>query len=156
MKKFFLSITVILTFIVYSLYQRFGRLNKISTIAPSGIGNIVPGIGSTFGPEIKSPTIQPTSGRYKDGVYAGDVADAYYGNVQVRVVISGGKITDVQFLDYPKDRRTSIEINTRAMPYLKTEAIQTQSANVDIISGATQTSRAFRESLQSVLNQAKV
>lgn len=92
---------------------------------------------------------------YKDGAYLGVVADAFYGNVQVKATISGGKITNVVFLDYPHDRQTSREINSQAMPILKQEAIQIQTANVDIVSGATQTSLAFVHSLQSALNQAK-
>jgi len=46
-------------------------------------------------------------------------------------------------------------INSQAMPYLTQEAIHTQSANVNGVSGATQTSRAFIESLTSALSQAK-
>jgi uncharacterized protein with FMN-binding domain len=92
---------------------------------------------------------------YKDGEYAGPVADAYYGLVQVKAVIQAGKIADVQFLQYPNDRRTSIRINNIAMPYLITEALQAQSAQVDIISGATLTSEAFAESLQLALATAK-
>lgn len=38
---------------------------------------------------------------------------------------------------------------------LSQEAIQAQSANVDIISGATDSSQAFTVSLQSALNKAK-
>lgn len=92
---------------------------------------------------------------YKNGTYIGSIADAYYGNVQVRLIIAGGKITDVQFLAYPNDRQTSLSINTQAIPDLKNEAIVAQSANVDIVSGATATSQAFVQSLQSALSQAK-
>ena len=56
---------------------------------------------------------------YKDGQYDGRIADAYYGNVQVRAIIQGGKLTDVQFLSYPNDRNQSIEINSYALPILK-------------------------------------
>jgi uncharacterized protein with FMN-binding domain len=104
----------------------------------------------------EQPTLAPLAqAGYKDGEYAGPVTDAYYGLVQVKAVIQQGKIADVQFLQYPNDRRTSIRINNVAMPYLITEAIQVQSAEVDIISGATLTSRAFAESLQSALDTAK-
>ena len=97
-----------------------------------------------------------TSGvKYKDGAYTGSSADAYYGSIQVQVTISGGKITDVAFLNYPHDRGTSVSINTQAMPYLKQEAIAAQSANVNIVSGATDSSLAFRQSLASALAQAK-
>lgn len=94
-------------------------------------------------------------GQYKNGSYTGNVADAYYGYVQVKTVISGGKISDVQFLQHPSDRGTSIEINNYAMPILTQEAIQVQNSNVDIVSGATETSLAFRDSLASALAQAK-
>jgi len=94
------------------------------------------------------------TGQYRDGEYTGDVADAYFGQVQVKVVIQGGRITDVQFLNYPHDRRTSQRINQQAMPWLQQEAIQAQSASVDLISGATLTSQAFIESLQTALQGA--
>ena len=84
-----------------------------------------------------------------------DTVFAYFGMVQVKAVIQAGKIADVQFLQYPNDRRTSIRINNIAMPYLITEALQAQSAEVDIISGATLTSEAFAQSLQSALATAK-
>jgi uncharacterized protein with FMN-binding domain len=96
------------------------------------------------------------SGLYKDGQYDGAAADAYYGFVQVRAIIQDGKLIDVQFLSYPSDRSHSVEINNYAMPILKSEAIKAQSVQVNIVSGATNTSRAFIESLSSALNQAKV
>lgn len=95
------------------------------------------------------------SGGYKDGTYTGNVADAFYGNIQVSVNIQNGKIANVQFLQYPSDRSRSILINQQAMPYLQQEAIQAQSANVDIVSGATDTSQAFIASLSSALSQAQ-
>ncbi|MDD2807137.1 MAG: FMN-binding protein [Patescibacteria group bacterium] len=93
-------------------------------------------------------------GKFKDGSYVGPAADAYYGYIQVKAIVSGGKLTDVQFLQYPNDRSTSQSINQQATPYLRSEAIAAQSANVNIISGATDTSMAFRESLASALAQA--
>jgi len=91
---------------------------------------------------------------YKDGTYTGSTADAYYGNVQVSVTITGGKINDVKFLQYPDTHSTSVAINQQAMPYLQQEAIQAQSANVQLISGATFTSQAFIQSLNAALSQA--
>ncbi|MCL4338312.1 FMN-binding protein [Patescibacteria group bacterium] len=100
------------------------------------------------------PTVQQNSGQYKNGTYTGSVEDAYYGNVQVQVNISGGRITDVTFLQYPNDNGTSRFINSQAMPYLKDEAIQAQNANVNIVSGASDTSMAFQQSLANALSQA--
>ncbi len=92
---------------------------------------------------------------YKNGTYTGSVADAFYGNVQVQATIQGGNITKVAFLQYPNTHGTSIAINGQAMPYLQQEAIQAQSSNVNVVSGATDTSYAFEQSLASALAQAQ-
>ena len=103
-----------------------------------------------------TPQAKPISTNgWKDGSYTGDSVDAYYGFIQVKAVISGGKLTDVIFLDYPQDRSTSVQKNTRAMPILKSEAIAKQSANVNSVSGATYSSEAFNQSLASALALAK-
>lgn len=95
-------------------------------------------------------------GMYNDGTYTGSVADAYYGNIEVQAIIQNGKLADVTFLQYPNDRDTSRYINSQAMPLLKSEAIAAQSANVDIISGATDSSQAFQESLGVALTHARI
>lgn len=151
MKKFFLSSFVIVSFILYAIHDKVVNLNELSAVAPTNLQDTLQLIPTVTPYIIKSVTNK----KYKDGEYTGDNVDAYYGNVQVKTTIQNGKITDVQFLDYPRDRRTSERINSEAMPYLKSEAIQAQSAVVDIVSGATQTSLAFKQSLQSALLKAK-
>ena len=99
---------------------------------------------------------QTSAMAYKDGTYTGSVEDAFYGNVQVQVIVSGGKISDVNFLQYPNDNQTSQFVNSQAMPLLKQEALQAQSSQVDIVSGASATSQAFQASLTNALNQAKI
>ena len=122
---------------------------KTTIITPITAGGGTP-------PKAVAPKPAPIqTGQYKDGTYTGSVADAYYGYIQVEAVIQGGKLSDVIFLQYPSDRRTSVQINSQAMPYLKSEAIQAQSANVNIVSGASDSSRAFIESLGSALAVAK-
>jgi uncharacterized protein with FMN-binding domain len=81
--------------------------------------------------------------------------DAFYGIVQVQTTVQNGKIANVQALEYPTDRRTSARINSIAIPYLQQESIQAQSANIDLITGATLTSEAFAASLQVALGQAQ-
>lgn len=100
------------------------------------------------------PQSQQSGTAYKDGTYTGSVEDAFYGNVQVQAVITNGKITDVVFLQYPNENRTSQFINSQAIPILKSEAIQAQSAQVDIVSGASATSPAFQRSLSTALSKA--
>ncbi len=103
---------------------------------------------------VPTPTPKPT-GQYVDGTYTGPAEDAYFGTVQVEAIISGGKLADVKFLQYPNDRGTSREINAQAMPQLTSEAVQAQSAQVNGVSSASQTSAAFIKSLSSALAQAK-
>jgi uncharacterized protein with FMN-binding domain len=97
----------------------------------------------------------PTMGQYKNGTYIGSVQDAFYGNIQVQATISNGKISNVTFLQFPNDNRTSQFVNSQADPILSQEAIQAQSAQVDIVSGASASSQAFQASLADALSQAK-
>jgi uncharacterized protein with FMN-binding domain len=128
------------------------RSNRQVILNPSSAPSAGLGQGQGTTPNTSSNTI---SG-YKNGTFIGDVVDAFYGNIQVQAVVQNGKITDVQFLQYPKDRSTSVKINQQAMPILTSEAIQVQSANVNIVSGATYSSQAFAQSLQSALVKAKI
>lgn len=147
MKKLVLSLSIIVLFGVYSIFQRRIGLDTIA-LSP---------IISSNNPQnnVASNNAANAGNGYKDGQYTGDVADAYYGNIQVKTIIQNGKIVDVQFLQYPNDRRNSIMINLQAMPILKQEAIQAQNTQVDIVSGATDSSQAFITSLGSALAQAK-
>lgn len=149
---------VIFAFAVYIIHLRFDTEEEAHVVIakPSPSSAVVPPteVATTGGPPQPTATPQPRS-RYKDGIYTGSVADAFYGNIQVQAIISGGRLTEVKFLQFPNDRGTSIEINQQADPILAQEAIQAQSAHVDIVSGATDTSHAFIESLQAALNQAQ-
>lgn len=101
-----------------------------------------------------SPGTKPAGHGFADGTYTGPVTDAYYGLIQIQASIQGGRLTALKVLRYPNDRRTSISINRQALPMLRDEAISAQSANVDIISGATLTSKAFIQSLGGALKKA--
>ncbi len=85
----------------------------------------------------------------------GPVVDAYYGLMQIQAIVQGGRLSSIRVLRYPNDRRTSIFINRQALPMLRDEVISAQSANVDIISGATLTSEAFIRSLGGALGKAR-
>jgi uncharacterized protein with FMN-binding domain len=157
MKKALLSGFVILCFALYSFHQRHDGSGLVvrppvatpAQSTPSSTNNS--GSVSTN----NSGSSSTSSATYKDGRYTGTTADAFYGYVQVLAIISSGRLTDVQFLQHPSDNPNSVAINDQAMPYLKQEAVQAQSANVNIISGATDTSQAFIESLSSALRQAR-
>ncbi len=155
MKKVLVAAIIVGAFILYSFLYHSNAVALLPT--PANQPSTSNGATST---NVASPTPSAagtsgsTSGAYKDGTYVGSVDDAVWGNVQVQVVIQHGKITSVQFLQYPNDRNRSIAINQYADPILINEAIQAQSASVDIVTGATDSSDAFIQSLTDALSQA--
>ena len=151
-RKAALAIFVVGALALYGFVYRHGSSAVVSPPASLAPNSSSGGSSSTSG---SGSTPAATTSGYKDGTYTGSAADAYYGNIQVSATISGGKITNVEFLQYPNDNPHSISVNTQAMPYLKQEAIAAQSAQVDIVSGATDTSDAFIQSLSSALAQAQ-
>jgi uncharacterized protein with FMN-binding domain len=92
--------------------------------------------------------------RYRDGQFTGSDISMRFGDVQVKVIVKGGRIVDVQTPQMPFDRPRSAEISQQAGPLLHDEVLQAQSAQIDSLSGATYTSDAYGQSLQSALDQA--
>ena len=138
-------------------------VNSTSTV-PAPIAEVPKPLTKPVTKPVTKPIVIPTPtpapapkpvGAFKDGSYTGSAADAYFGTVQVKAVIQNGKLADVVFLQYPNDNNTSLRKSNMSMPQLTSEAISVQSANVNAISGATETSRAFVETLQNALTQAK-
>lgn len=97
----------------------------------------------------------PAAAAYADGQYTGPAANAYYGVVQIQAIVENGRVARLKVLQYPSDRQTSVAINRQALPLLRDEVIAAQSAEVDIVSGATLTSEAFIKSLNGALAQAR-
>lgn len=157
MKKIIVSIIVIGTFVIYSFIHHSGFTAVLPDTAAGSRSSSGSTSGSTTSPsDTPGATTTPgaTGALYKDGSYTGSVADAQWGVVQVQATIKGGKITDVQWLQYPNDRSRSVYINSIADPQLTSEAIQAQNANVDAVTGATDSSDAFMQSLSDALSQA--
>lgn len=144
------GLTTLAPIVAVDTPKKVSKPKPIATVSTTPVANDP---SPTPAPVVLPP--QKKTGIYNDGVYTGSVADAYYGNVQVKAVITNGRLSDVLFLDYPQDRNTSIRINLRALPILRQEAISVQSANVNGVSGASATSPAFSESLTYALNQAR-
>lgn len=110
-------------------------LTTTATTTSSGTG---PGSGGT------------TSGR----TVTGDVVQTRWGPVQVEVTTDGSSITGVQVVQYPAENDRDVEINNHALPILVDETMSAQSANIDMVGGATYTSVGYIDSLQSALDQA--
>lgn len=79
-----------------------------------------------------------------------------FGSVQVEIVVASGKITDVVAVHLTDDGGRSVQISAQAAPILRSEVLQSQSANVSTVGGATYTSEAYLTSLQSAIDQAKL
>src|SRR3954447_7495959 len=84
----------------------------------------------------------------------GTVAQTRWGPVQVSITVADGKITAVDVPQYPDGNHRDEEINADALPTLKQETLSAQSADIDMVSGATVTSDGYVQSLQSALDQA--
>jgi uncharacterized protein with FMN-binding domain len=111
---------------------------------------VTPPPGRTAAP---TPTIAPGTPA-ASGTFTGAMVSTIYGPVQVRITVSNQKVVDVQAVALPRDRARSAAISQYSAPTLRTEAIQAQSANIDIVSGATYTSIAYARSLDNALKQA--
>lgn len=130
--------------------------SSTATASPSASGSSGSAAsGSSSGSTSSGATGQTPSSGLRDGTYTGAAANTRYGPVQVQITVSGGSITDVQVPEYPSSNGRDQQINSRALPTLKDETIQAQSAQVDMVSGATYTSTGYRTSLQSALDQAR-
>jgi uncharacterized protein with FMN-binding domain len=77
-----------------------------------------------------------------------------HGIVQVQAKIVSGRIVDVKALSLPHDNPHSWAGGTYAAPKLRSEVLAKQSADVQIVSGATYTSHAYMSSLQAALDAA--
>ena len=78
-----------------------------------------------------------------------------WGPIQVTVKVKGTKIIDIS-ATYPTERPRSQFINSQAIPMLKQEVLQLQSAQINLIGGATMTSEAYALSLQAALTKANI
>jgi uncharacterized protein with FMN-binding domain len=119
-----------------------------TTTAASGSTTTTPATTTTTGPG--DTTTAPTGTVQADGPTIGTP----YGPVQVQVTIGGGRLVDVVALQLPGGNGESYQINAYAAPRLREMALQAQSASIDVVSGATFTSRAYAESLQGALDAA--
>jgi uncharacterized protein with FMN-binding domain len=86
--------------------------------------------------------------------FTGPIVDELRVVVRVSIVVQNKKIVDVRSTVYVRTARSHF-INTQALPLLKQEVLQAQSANIHLVSGATTTSRAYITSLQSAVDKAR-
>ncbi|GAA3457781.1 FMN-binding protein [Dactylosporangium matsuzakiense] len=146
--------------------------SSAGSVPPSGAppADVAAGTGQTPGAKATTPAggtrttapatkptttaAKPPRTTMKDGTFNGNPIYVEYGNVELSIVVAGGKITDVKVLDKPSEASRSVQINNAALPKLRSEALAAQSADIDTVSGATYTSSGYKLSLQSAIDRA--
>ena len=152
-------IVVALMGTVSGLVMLFSYHTSTSSVTVAGAG------GSTSGAPLAAPgaagsvnsagsTGSTGSAGSGSKTYRGDSVQTRWGPVQVAIKVAGGKITAVDAIVYPQDNPRDVEINSYAVPTLNQEALAAQTASIDMVSGATVTSRGYLTSLQSALDAA--
>lgn len=98
-------------------------------------------------PQPSAPSASGAEAGAAEVTVPGSVERNRFGTVQVQLVFTGDRITDVRLLQEPDSGR-----GVAALPTLREEALQAQSADIDTVSGATQTSESYAKSLQAALD----
>lgn len=130
-----------------------GTSTSPATRAATGTGRTssAAGTGSALG--TGSATGTGTGSTTGTTAVPGDTVQTRYGPVQLRLAVSDGTITGVDVLQYPAGGHNQ-ELSSYALPILIQETLDAQSADLDMVSGATYTSLGYQQSLQSALDQA--
>ena len=126
------------------------HLSPVAVVPPTPDAEASPS-ASPSGTPRPTPTPSPVA---PSGTFTGADFPNRFGDVVVRIVLTRGHMSDVQAVTLPTDRAESAYISQQAGPMLRSEALQAQSANIDIISGATYTSESYAQSLESALKKA--
>lgn len=132
-----------------------------ATPAPAAPAVTVPATVAPPGPEVAStvpvpapvepapvPAAPVAAAKWKDGTYTG-WGTCRHGDIQASVVIEGGRITSARISQCLT--RYSCDVIGRLPP----EVLQRQSAEVDYVSGATQSANAFYYAVVEALGKAK-
>ena len=118
------------------------------------------GSGPSSGPATTAPSARsssstsPPSSASAPRTYPGQLVSYQYGDIKVAITVKGGRIQSVTVPQSDATDPRSQMINSEAIPILEQEALSAQSLNFNVVSGATYTSDAFAQSLQSALRQA--
>jgi uncharacterized protein with FMN-binding domain len=124
-----------------------GNSGTSTTTGPPG----QPTTSTTSPPKGSAPsTTAPSSGTR---TATGNLVNYNYGELSVKVTVSGRKITNVTISSINDGGNfRSQSIDQQSIPILEQQALQAQSANIQGVAGATYTSSGFAQSLQSALS----
>lgn len=138
---------------VAGLHPQTAALAGVQVVGTGPSSRAVPA-GPPVPSETRSIPRPSTAARKPSGSVTGALVQTPYGDVQVRVAFTGRHITDVRALRLTDSSGTSVSISAQAEPILRQEALAAQSAQIDMVSGATYTSEGYVQSLQSAIDAA--
>lgn len=128
-----------------------------SDTSDSATGSGRSGSSGTTGPSGSSGSSGTDSGSSgSDSTVTGEAYSTRWGDVQVRITVEGGEITGIEAVELPENDGHSQRISQVAEPVLREEVLSSQSADVQLVGGATYTSRAYLNSLQSAIDKANL
>jgi uncharacterized protein with FMN-binding domain len=90
----------------------------------------------------------------KSLTFTGSTVQTRWTPMKVSIVVKNKKITTVNVAVTPETARSSV-IESQALPILKQEVLQSQSANINEVSGATDIFSGYVQSLQSAIRKAQ-
>jgi uncharacterized protein with FMN-binding domain len=155
---FWLLSTLSVVVLLFGYDASHGSTASTTAGQPPAIVSGTGGSNTASGSSGSSGSAPATSGKVSSGSAAktvtGSVASTRWGPVQVELTVSSNKITKVSVVQYPNGNPKDEEINAYALPVLIQETTDQQSAQIDMVSGATVTSTGYIQSLQSALDQA--
>ena len=134
-----------------------GLPSPSSSASPAGSASSAPTTGAPPDPTstpASSPSSTAPASAASSASYTGSAITTRYGVVQVKITVSGKKLTNVGFVQLTAYDGRSQRINSDAAPILLQETLSAQSAHIDSVSGASYTSDGYVQSLQSALDQA--
>ena len=144
-----------------------GGLGAVLSVTPPQLGAADLGLGLDMGTlttptpapapvqtPIQTPATTPAAPVTNsiNGTFTGPVVDVSYGNVQVQITVTNGKITDAQALIAPTGKND--KYTRKALPGLKQQTLAAQSTNIQGVSGASYTTYGWRKSLQGAMVKA--
>ena len=154
--------TVSALVLLFSYHTSTSSATSTSIVAQSGTGTgTTSGSGSPDSGSSSGDSGSPSGGSGSSSAaaaktYTGDAVSTRFGDVQVEITVKDGKITKSAVLQVPWNNGKDQEINSYAVPILNSETVDAQSANIDMVSGATYTSNGYIGSLQSAIDQANL
>jgi uncharacterized protein with FMN-binding domain len=157
---------LVLLFSYHTSTDSSSSTSQVQAAGTSGTGSVTSSGSSSSGSSASSGSSSSSttsssgssgsSGSMASGTVAGDTVQTRWGAVQVQITVQNGKITAADVVQVPSENPKDQEINSYAVPILNSEAVSAQSADIDMVSGATVTSEGYLQSLQSAIDAANL